>query len=246
MLNRELRVGLLCQYRVVPAMVALMAGGLCLLGPLLLPAWQERGSPPAVFSAHGGEFLHAIVEQGEVNLTVSVFDEAGVPVGRFDSFDFGAEPAAFVAPRTGRYTFRVARVDGRPLTRVPIVSVVARRDPTPIDTKLIAALRLGTEAKELQAEPTARNLQSALLKCRQALQIWRDLADSSAVARSLINIGAHGVAAGGHAASRQGELCLPRRRSQRSHTPPCLSTEPDHQGTVGGRGRSSRGLPRGR
>lgn len=189
MSDRGLRVGLLRGRGVVRAVIALAAVATWLLAPLRLPAWQARGSTPAVFSAHSGEFLHAIVAQGEVDVTVSVFDEDGLSVGRFDSFNFGAEPVAFVAPRTGRYTFRVARVDGRPLARVPVVSVVARRDPTPIDTKLIAALRLGTEAKELQAEPTSRNLQSALLKSRQALQIWRELTDPSAAARSLINIG---------------------------------------------------------
>ncbi|HEY2962262.1 MAG TPA: tetratricopeptide repeat protein, partial [Pyrinomonadaceae bacterium] len=138
-----------------------------------------------------GQFLHATVEQQDIDVVTAVFGPDGKQLTESDSPNdrWGSEPIILVAPASGDY-----RVDIRsPNSQVPAgryeIKIVALREASAIDRGLAAAQILFDEARKLRTQQGAPPKRAAIEKYEQALPLFEAAGDTYRRALTLLSIG---------------------------------------------------------
>ncbi|MCI0387841.1 MAG: tetratricopeptide repeat protein, partial [Acidobacteria bacterium] len=143
-----------------------------------------------------GQFLQAIIGQGELDLTATLFGPDGRQVGQFDSRWYGPEPVCFVAEVSGSYRLAI-RPFHRTATRGSYQLMVEEpRTPTPEDQTRVTALRATTEGKQLIEKGGLENFRLARGKYEEALPNWVAIGDRFAEAQTLNSLGFLSVSLG--------------------------------------------------
>ena len=120
-----------------------------------------------------GQFLYALVEQKEIDVSVALFAPDGKEIGEVDSPNdrWGTEPVLVIAGKSGDY-----RVDVRAPAKVAPgryeISMVHLREATADDQRLVHAQRLFEEALKVGPQENADAKRAAIEKYQQAAQIF--------------------------------------------------------------------------
>jgi CHAT domain-containing protein/tetratricopeptide (TPR) repeat protein len=136
-----------------------------------------------------GQFLQAVIAQGQTDLMATLFGPDGRQVDQFDGRWYGPEPVCYVAEASGSY-----RLEIRPLNKTAArgtyqLKVEELRAPTPQDRTRVAALKASTEGKRLIGQGKAQSYKLAKEKYEEALPMWREIGDRFAEADALSGIG---------------------------------------------------------
>jgi CHAT domain-containing protein/tetratricopeptide (TPR) repeat protein len=138
-----------------------------------------------------GQFLHALVEQKDIDVMTAVFAPDGKQLTESNSPNdrWGNEPVLLVASIPGEY-----RVDVRsPNNKAPAgryqIKIIASREATPIDKGHAVAQTLFDEARKLRNQQTAASRRTAIEKCEQALPLFEAAGDTYRRALTLMAIG---------------------------------------------------------
>ena len=122
-----------------------------------------------------GQFLHALVEQKEIDVSVALFAPDGVEIGEVDSPNdqWGTEPVLLIADKAGDY-----RVEVRAHSKVAPghyeIRVVQLREATADDRRLVHAQRLFEEAEKTGSQENASAKRASIEKYQQAAQLFLD------------------------------------------------------------------------
>ena len=120
-----------------------------------------------------GQFLYALVEQKEIDVSVALFAPDGAEIGEVDSPNdqWGTEPVLLIADKTGDY-----RVEVRSHGKVPPgryeIRIVQLRDATADDKNLVQAQRLFEEAEKSGNQENAASKRASIEKYLQAAQFF--------------------------------------------------------------------------
>lgn len=138
-----------------------------------------------------GQFLHATVEQLDIDLITAVFAPDGKQLTESDSPNdrWGSEPIILVAPVSGEY-----RVDIKsPNKQVPAgryeIKIVTLREATTTDKGHATAQLLFDEARKLRAQQGGPPRRAAIDKYQQALPLFEAAADDYRRGLTLLSIG---------------------------------------------------------
>ena len=181
----------------------LAAGTICVLPvvgqtPKDLPALADvqrelKGGETHSFRVHltTGQFLHARVEQENIDVVTAIFQPDGKQLTESDSPNerWGPEPLLLVAPMSGDY-----RVDVRsPNSSAPAgryqIQIVALREATEIDKGHAAAQLAFDEGRKLRAQQNAASRRSAIEKYHQALKLFENAGDTYRRGLTLLTLG---------------------------------------------------------
>jgi CHAT domain-containing protein len=136
-----------------------------------------------------GQFLQAVIEQRQTDLTATLFGPDGRQVGQFDGLWYGPEPVCHLAEASGSYRLEIRPVN-QTATRASYQLKVERlRAPTPQDRTRIAAIKASTEGKRLIEQGGAQSFRLAQGKNEEALPRWREIGDRFVEAQTLDNLG---------------------------------------------------------
>jgi len=140
-----------------------------------------------------GQFLHALIEQQGIDVTVSVFKPDGSPLSFSDSPNdrFGPEPALMVAETSGEYRVELRAPNTRASAAHYQIKIVALREATASDKQHVAAQRAFDEAQKLRPQPTADAKRAAIAKYKEATSLFQAAGDSY---RQTLSVQATGIA----------------------------------------------------
>ncbi len=127
-----------------------------------------------------GQFLHALIEQQGIDVTVSVFKPDGSPLSFSDSPNdrFGPEPALMVAETSGEYRVELRAPNTRASAAHYQIKIVALREATAADKQHVAAQRAFDEAQKLRPQPAATAKRAAIAKYQEAIPLFQAAGDS--------------------------------------------------------------------
>ena len=134
-------------------------------------------------------FTHGVVDQGDVDLTVDVFEPTGARMARFDQRERGAEFVSFIAPMGGTYRVEVRTVAPTERRTAYTVWFDRPRSPGMDDDGLIRAEALTTDAKGLLKKGDRESVQQAAVLFGQALPLWRAAGQRGAELSTLVGVG---------------------------------------------------------
>lgn len=147
----------------------------------LVPGHEVRGAVGAGetrgFSivTSSEQFITGVVDQGEIDLAVSVLDPGGARVATYDARKRGPELVSFYASVAGAYRIEVRTVTAAVRPALFSIRFENGRPKTHADDQWIAAAALTTEAKLLFDKRDAESTRQAIDRCRRALTAWRAL-----------------------------------------------------------------------
>jgi CHAT domain-containing protein/Tfp pilus assembly protein PilF len=138
-----------------------------------------------------GQFLHAIVEQLDMDLVTAVFAPDGKQLTESDSPNdmWGSEPIIFVAPTAGEYRVDIISPYKDAAAGRYAIKIVALREAGEIDKKHAAAQILFDEARKLRAQSGAPPKRAAIEKYQQARPLFEASGDPYRQALTLLSIG---------------------------------------------------------
>ena len=138
-----------------------------------------------------GQFLHATVEQKNINVSVAVFGPGGKQVTYCDSPNdrWGTESILVVAPETGEYRIDIRSPNSNALAGRYRIEIVALREAGAIDRDHAAAQIAFEEGRKLRVQQNATSKRAAIEKFQQALPLFRAAGDSYREALTLLSIG---------------------------------------------------------
>jgi CHAT domain-containing protein len=118
-----------------------------------------------------GQFLHALIEQQGIDVTVSLFKPDGSLISVSDSPNerFGPEPALLVADVSGEYRIEVRAPNPRAGAANYLIKIVAVREATAIDKQHVAAQRAFDEAQKLRPKSDATAKRAAVAKYQESI-----------------------------------------------------------------------------
>ena len=138
-----------------------------------------------------GQFLHADVEQENIDIVTAVFGPDSKQLNESDSPNerWGREPILLVAHASGEY-----RIDVRsPSSSAPAgryqIKIIALREATEIDKGYATAQLLFDEGRKLRAQQTAPARRAAIEKYEHALSLFQAAGDKYRRALTLLSIG---------------------------------------------------------
>ncbi len=138
-----------------------------------------------------GQFLHALVEQENIDLVTAIYSPDGKQITESDSPNgsWGSEPVLFVAPVAGEYRVDVrAPGNSSRVGRYKIV-IVAQREATTIDKGHVTAQMALDAGAKLMTQQTAAAKRSALEKYQTALPLFQAAGDNYRHALTYLSIG---------------------------------------------------------
>ncbi len=152
-------------------------------------ARAERHSYQIDLTVH--EFLHIVVEQIGINVTVAVFGPTGRQIAEIDSRNAGKGPerVLFISEVAGNYRLDIYSSDEQILSGGYEVRIDERRLAITQDRNRLAAYRFVAEGQVLFAQATASSLRKAIDKFHEALALWRLVEDRRAEAVTLSELG---------------------------------------------------------
>lgn len=138
-----------------------------------------------------GQFLHALVEQQDIDIGTSVFTPDGKQISECDSPNdrWGPEAITFVAPVSGDYRVEIKSPNEPVVNGRYEIKIVALREPTAIDKSHAAAQLLFEEGLKLRRQQGAPPKRSAIEKYQQALPLFEAAGDNYRGALTLLAIG---------------------------------------------------------
>jgi CHAT domain-containing protein len=121
-----------------------------------------------------GQFLYALVEQKEIDVSISLFAPDGEQIAETDSPNdrWGTEPVLLVAGKSGDYRVDVRSPNSKVAPGRYEIRIVRLEAATPGDKDLVHAQRLLEEAEKLADEPNADAKRGALEKYPEALRLF--------------------------------------------------------------------------
>ncbi len=127
-----------------------------------------------------GQFLHALIEQQGIDVTVSVFKPDGSALSYSDSPNdrFGSEPALMIAETSGEYRVELRAPNTRASAAHYQIKIVALREATAADKQHVAAQRAFDEAQKLRPQPAATAKRAAIAKYQEAIPLFQAAGDS--------------------------------------------------------------------
>ena len=138
-----------------------------------------------------GQFLHAIVEQLNMDVVTAVFAPDGKQLTESDSpnDDLGSEPIIFIAPTDGEYRFDIRSPYKEAATGRYQIKIVALREATAIDKSHAAAQMLIDQATKLLVQGGPPATRAAIEKSLQAVPLFEAAGDTYRRALALFSIG---------------------------------------------------------
>ena len=140
---------------------------------------------------NAGQFLHAIVEQHDLDLVTAVFGPDGKQLTESDSPNdrWGSEPIIFIATTSGEHRIEIRS----PYNTAPVgiyqIRIVALRDATEIDKGHAAAQIIFDEGRKLRLQQAAPAKRAAIEKYQQALPMFKAAGDTYRQALTLLSTG---------------------------------------------------------
>ncbi|HEU4712041.1 MAG TPA: CHAT domain-containing tetratricopeptide repeat protein [Pyrinomonadaceae bacterium] len=140
-----------------------------------------------------GQFLHALVEQQGIDVSVSLFKPDGSQISVSDSPNdrYGTEPVLLLAETTGEYRVEVRAPNARANPAQYRIKIVALRDATATDKQHVTAQRTFDEAQKLRGQSAATAKRDAIVKYQEAAPLFEAAGDTY---RQMLAIQATGIA----------------------------------------------------
>ena len=162
--------------------------------PALAPVERElKGGETQSFRIvlAANQFLHALVEQKDIDVMTAVFGPDGKQLGETNSPNdrWGTEPVLLVASVPGEYRVDVRSANNKAQPGRFEIKIIALREATTVDKGHAAAQAAFDEARKLRALQTAASRRAAIEKCEQALPLFEAAGDTYRRALTLMAIG---------------------------------------------------------
>jgi CHAT domain-containing protein/tetratricopeptide (TPR) repeat protein len=141
---------------------------------------------------NAGDFLHVVVDQEGIDVTVSLIgpDSQPVAVMNTPNGDYGPEPLVAIAPTSGDYRLEVLAPNKTAPTGHYKMTVVGLREATPADRDHVAAESAFSEAYvKLGPQRTAEARRKAIEKFEVALRFFQSAGDRYRQAWTLYIVG---------------------------------------------------------
>ena len=137
---------------------------------------KEKETHSYRLSLSAGQFFYGLVEQKEIDVVIAVFGPGGNQLAETDSPNdrWGTEPVLLVAEEPGDYRVEVRAPTGKVAPGRYEIRVVAQREATPADKRLVSAQRLAEEARKLGAEESTAAKRAGIEKYKQAAEIFHE------------------------------------------------------------------------
>ena len=138
-----------------------------------------------------GQFLHALVEQKDIDVMTVVFGPDGKQLSESNSPNdrWGTEAVILLASVRGEYRVDVRSPNNKAQPGRYEIKIVALREATAVDKGHAAAQAAFDEARKLRFQQTAASRQAAIEKCQQALPLFEAAGDTYRRALTLMAIG---------------------------------------------------------
>ncbi|MES1243460.1 MAG: CHAT domain-containing protein [Acidobacteriota bacterium] len=142
------------------------------------------------FELKAGEYAHAVADQRGIDVAARLIGPDGKLVIRVDSPNgaYGPEPVHEIAEQGGLYRLEVVCEDPNAAPGRYEMRLEALRPATERDRKVFFADRRFAAGEELRREGLA-SYPRALERYREALPVWKELADQERTAETLFRIG---------------------------------------------------------
>ncbi|MEW6733300.1 MAG: tetratricopeptide repeat protein [Acidobacteriota bacterium] len=142
-------------------------------------------------SLTAGQYLHIIVKQKGIDVTLSIFDPDGNKLSEVDSPNGveGPEPLFLITEKAGNYRLEVRPTEEKTATGKYQISIAELRPAMAKDTHRVIAQQASSEAVLLSAQQTAKSLQEALAKYQVALVEWQATNDPKMQGETLASMG---------------------------------------------------------
>ena len=141
--------------------------------------------------AEAGQYVHAIVDERGINVTLTLYAPNGKPVGSMNSpnGNFGLEQISTIAEAPGGYRLEVASGDKDAPAGRYRVSVEPLRAPGDQDRTRITAEQMFFEAARLRRQASADSSRIAIQKYLASLPLWRTAGDRHGESLALDSLG---------------------------------------------------------
>ena len=138
-----------------------------------------------------GQFLHALVEQKDIDFSVAAFGPDGKQLTYCDSPNdrWGRESILLVAPESGEYRVDVRSSNVKAPAGSYRIQIVALREASATDRDHAAAQIAFDEGRKLRVQQNAAAKRASIEKYQQALPLFRAAGDSYREALTLLSIG---------------------------------------------------------
>ena len=159
-------------------------------GVVLEKALTASQSHAYQFRLASGQFLHAVIKQRGIDVSVTVLAPDGqrfVIVDRND--EQGLETVLVVAEMSGDYRLVVSAASKEGDPGRYDIRIADLRQATSQDRKRVAGDRTAAEGERLHVEGTEESLRKALEKYEEALPLFRAAEDKAGEAVTLDNLG---------------------------------------------------------
>ena len=142
-------------------------------------------------SLKANQFLHAVVEQKEIDVLIVLFGPDGKQISESDSPNdrWGTEPIVLLAPTAGDYRIDVRSPSATAPAGSYAIKIISLRDATSVDIDHARAQRLFDEGRVLRGQASAAVRRSAIEKFEAALPLFRAAGDTYREALTLWFIG---------------------------------------------------------
>jgi CHAT domain-containing protein/Tfp pilus assembly protein PilF len=128
---------------------------------------------------NAGQFLHVIVDQRGIDVTVILIGLDGQPIIEVDNPDLsrGPERVSLVAQASGVYGVEVRPFKKEATAGRYEIKIAELRGARPEDSNRVAAEKFFAEGEALRLQWTAQSFRKAIEKYQEALRLWRSLND---------------------------------------------------------------------
>ena len=138
-----------------------------------------------------GQFLHAVIEQREIDVALVSYDPNGKQVGECDSPNdrWDSETILIVANVSGEYRIDVSSTNSKASAGSYQIKIMALRETTAVDRDHAAAQQIFSEGRKLRAQSTATAKRAAIDKYLTAVPLFKNANDGYRQALTLLSIG---------------------------------------------------------
>lgn len=138
-----------------------------------------------------GQFLHALVEQKDIDVITAVFGPDGKQLSESNSPNerWGTEQVVLVASVPGEYRVDIRSANNKAQPGHYEIKIIALREATAVDKDHAAAQAAFDEARKLRLQQTAASRRAAIEKCEQALPLFEAAGDTYRRALTFMAIG---------------------------------------------------------
>jgi CHAT domain-containing protein/Tfp pilus assembly protein PilF len=140
---------------------------------------------------NSNQFLHAVVEQKDIDISTAVFGPDGKQLTESDSPNdrWGSEPILWVASVAGEYRVDVRSGNSKAPAGRYEIKIIALREATRIDRDHVAAQLAFDEGQKFRKQQTAAAKRTAIEKFESALPLFEAAGDKYREALTLQSIG---------------------------------------------------------